>query len=349
MVEIAPPAHYPGEKGGLCGVTWQEELVVTGELPSGKGAELTHTIHPVLDQSDVQQFGYNSQFEFKKRAALSESIYFEKLKFEKPDASTYFDAGQKTAIMWLLNTADQRLAAVKQVYADWKKFGWPLYKGDSLSDFHSGCTQQPWGSSTVVKDVWGGEQVIQCPFYADYERRLLDRNRIKEMYVSAAMHLRCARYTYWHIYLQRKALMKYPAAGPFGPKFGSEPSKYVVDPDLGKGGTTTPPPTKPPPKGGGPSGGSDIPPRKPTGKPSGKTPHGGYDPSSGGYRPWSPWPEPPDEAETLDEPTEAPEEGEDGQDSVAVPEPPRPKKSLLPVVGLGAATILYFVTKKRDA
>lgn len=204
------PAKFPSETGlgKACGHTWAQNLVVTGRLPNGFGAQLQHELTPVIS-GDLSELGWNGDEEARLLEQLQDRIksVFVQTNLAKPALSKK----NLDAIRWLLRQAEVLLVAVSKVHQLWwnrKGGAWTLDKEDRVTNFLDAHPDPCAGNMGEWKVDTSGARLrnVRCPSEEEIAQRPKDRATIRQLVEDAAMHVRCAEFGLWRSLLYQDAL-----------------------------------------------------------------------------------------------------------------------------------------------
>lgn len=215
------PEGYPNEQGksGRCGDSWAGQITVTGALPGWSfGKDFAHTIKPIVSSVPLN-------------AAQSEEaagILRDKIQARINDVRDELDKNtpwlnekepisdaQRDAIVWLLDHAEAELSAAMLRFDKWRyraDGAFPLDLGDSLEAFstlHDTKEKCTYGARVYTKywDETGGRPLaVGCPTKSEMAKRQQDRDAIRQRFLDALRHVRCAEFGVWKLVLVADAL-----------------------------------------------------------------------------------------------------------------------------------------------
>ncbi len=214
-----PPSGYKGPLGYPCGKSWAEPLIVTGELPGKNfGQHLTYTLSPVVGELGDKEgeIGWGGAYETSRKQQLFDRL--EAAMSALRIAGVQMTQSERDSVEWLLQQAADELDATRDIHLRWnfrEGGAYPLSYGDSLKDFPAAKHWQDCANPGDILSPPGphyGFEVpaaeggtARCPTRTTLKARPRDRATIRQHFIDAATHIRCAEYGLWRITLYRKA------------------------------------------------------------------------------------------------------------------------------------------------
>lgn len=253
-----PPLGYRGPEGLPCGKSWDHSILVTGQLPGMEyGKQMTRIIPPAVSdlEGGVGKIGWDGPYQHERREKMLDRM--EQIYETLRTSDAWLTPKEVRSIEWLLDQATAELDTARVIESQWATRGagsFPLSLPDKLDAFPMAadirdCTNPnddlaPPGPhyGAEVKSILPGVNT-RCPTRQEMQQRKKDREKIRQRFIDAAHHIRCAEFGVWRLQLYRRALEQWEASYASG-----TPGGYTTGPQKPPGGLTTKPPGPPPPK-----------------------------------------------------------------------------------------------------
>ncbi len=257
------PSGFTPEPGAQrCGDSWQDFLMVTGELPGtqGYGKDSKHSLPPVVSEGAPTKtvpgatpgtwYSYDTDAERKFVDGMAPSA---KRVYTELDAVNEGRLGNNSKlrltpmqiqeVQYLMDLHEANLDRVEALYAYWEgdrnlhpQTGeyttneWPLPAGDDIEDYVAEC--EGLSGKWVEETGFGfeGGTVLRsyyCPGGAGLARRAKDRNAIGRLLIDAAKAIRCAHWGLWRMALYGMERAAWDA-GPGGRGIQQRPGEYTA-------------------------------------------------------------------------------------------------------------------------
>jgi hypothetical protein len=154
-------SDYPAElPGSPCGSSWGQTLLVTGEIVPIKYGSQIFTTLPALVSPGVPSLGHDGDGE----RALLEHLSQEAVKYERlVSVSKVLTPAQKTSVLWLIDSAIARIAAVAKSYRDGTESTKPIELWVLGTLTHLRCAQYQYTKITLVHKAWEQYQKEHTP------------------------------------------------------------------------------------------------------------------------------------------------------------------------------------------
>jgi len=204
-VDRPDPNVFPSERPsqGGCGASWPDPLTVDGKIPGVSfGHDYTVDLAPVAPADAMRRneglLSWDGLHEGTIRGMIEEEIsnlFEEALLFRDTLGTENY-----LAINNLIQHARAKFVEVDGIHKRWSDRRYPL----KMTKYNPQCSAT--SSGPGIPPGGALSQFDRCPTAEENLQRVLDRDRIVELFVNACHFVRCAQFGMWRVKLYRDAL-----------------------------------------------------------------------------------------------------------------------------------------------